>query len=160
MDAWDGFLIAEVGASAALVGLIFVAVSLNLPKILESRALPSRALQALIFLGTVLILSSLLLITNLSVMGAGIIILVGGLCLWGATSRMDLDTYHQVEAAYRGFAVRNAIFDQFAVLAYVLTGIAVLIWGTPALAGLGIAVAISFFKALMDAWVLLVEINR
>jgi len=33
--AWANFFVAEVGASAALVGLLFVAVSINLTKIIE-----------------------------------------------------------------------------------------------------------------------------
>jgi hypothetical protein len=34
MTGWENFFIAEMGASAALVGLIFVGVSINLTRIL------------------------------------------------------------------------------------------------------------------------------
>ena len=37
---WANFFFAEVGASAALVGLLFVAVSINLKRILEVPGLP------------------------------------------------------------------------------------------------------------------------
>ena len=47
MEGWDNFFIAEVGASAALAGLIFVAVSLNLPKILSVGGLPDRVTNGL-----------------------------------------------------------------------------------------------------------------
>jgi hypothetical protein len=32
---WENFLIAEVGASAALLGLVFVAISINLARIIS-----------------------------------------------------------------------------------------------------------------------------
>ena len=33
MSAWESFFVAEVGASAVLVGLVFVGLSINLDKI-------------------------------------------------------------------------------------------------------------------------------
>jgi hypothetical protein len=40
---WEGLFIAEAGASAALAGLLFVAVSINLTKILEVPGRSGRA---------------------------------------------------------------------------------------------------------------------
>jgi hypothetical protein len=48
MSGWENFFIAEVGASAALTGLIFVGVSINLARILSFPKLPNRALQPLL----------------------------------------------------------------------------------------------------------------
>ncbi|HYB02575.1 MAG TPA: hypothetical protein VED37_20280 [Ktedonobacteraceae bacterium] len=62
MNGWENFFIAEVGASAALLGLIFVGVSINLTRILSISGLPNRALLALIILLTILVISSLLLV--------------------------------------------------------------------------------------------------
>lgn len=41
-DAWQVFFAAQVGASAALLGLLFVGASLNLDKILAGPLLPRR----------------------------------------------------------------------------------------------------------------------
>jgi hypothetical protein len=38
-DGWGQLFLAEAGASAALAGLLFVAISINLTKILEVRGL-------------------------------------------------------------------------------------------------------------------------
>ena len=46
MIGWENFLLAQVGASAALAGLIFVGGSINLTKILSLPALPARAFEA------------------------------------------------------------------------------------------------------------------
>ena len=52
MIGWENFNIAEVGASAALLGLLFVGVSINLARIISLPGLPNRALLALIILLT------------------------------------------------------------------------------------------------------------
>jgi hypothetical protein len=52
--------------SAALAGLIFVGVSINLTRILALPRLPNRAFQALMLLLTVLVVSSLLLVSGQS----------------------------------------------------------------------------------------------
>ncbi len=43
---WANFFVAEVGASAALTGLVVVAISINLAKILSYPSLPDRAAEA------------------------------------------------------------------------------------------------------------------
>jgi modulator of FtsH protease len=73
---------AEAGASAALTGLIFVGVSLNLSKILSIRMLPDRALEALILLLSALTFSCLLLVPVHSHVVVGIEVLSLGLLLW------------------------------------------------------------------------------
>ena len=47
---WNGYFTAQAGAFAALTGLVFVALSNNLKKILESPGLPGRAGEAVILL--------------------------------------------------------------------------------------------------------------
>jgi modulator of FtsH protease len=59
MAAWANFLTAQVGASAALVGLLFVGLSVNLSKILASAKLTDRAFVVFLLLLTVLVASSL-----------------------------------------------------------------------------------------------------
>jgi hypothetical protein len=66
MLGWESFFVAEAGASAALAGLIFVGVSINLTRILALPRLPNRAFQALMLLLTVLVVSSLLLVSEQS----------------------------------------------------------------------------------------------
>ena len=47
MSGWDNFLLAQVGASAALAGLVFVGVSINLTRILSTGSLPVFAKNSL-----------------------------------------------------------------------------------------------------------------
>lgn len=62
MPSWESFFTAEVGASAALAGLIFVGVSINLTRIISLPGLPNRALLTLCLLLAILVISSLMLI--------------------------------------------------------------------------------------------------
>jgi len=55
---WENFVVAEAGASAALTGLLFVAVSINLTRILSFPHLPGRAAQAVMVVLSVLLVST------------------------------------------------------------------------------------------------------
>ena len=56
---WQTFLAAEVGAAASLTGLLFVAVSINLERILSFPKLPARAGETLALLLLVVAIASL-----------------------------------------------------------------------------------------------------
>lgn len=62
MPTRDDFFMAQVVASAALAGLLFVGLSINMAKIIANPALPSRALQALTLLFSILIVVSIQLV--------------------------------------------------------------------------------------------------
>jgi hypothetical protein len=55
---WESLFVAEAGASAALAGLLFVALSINLERILKGTGLPGRAGEAIVLLLTVLVVST------------------------------------------------------------------------------------------------------
>ena len=160
MNGWENFFIAEVGASAALLGLLFVGVSINLTRIISLPGLPNRAFLALIILLTILIMCSLLLIPGQSQILVGIELLVVGLIVWITATRLDVMILLKKEPQYRSSYMLNMALTQFALLPYIVAGIIVLTRGAGGLYWLVPAVIISFIKALLDAWVLLVEINR
>ena len=57
MVNWSNFFAAEVGAIAALTGLIVVAVSINLTRILAFAQLPARAGESLVILISALLIA-------------------------------------------------------------------------------------------------------
>jgi hypothetical protein len=61
-DGWGELFLAGAGASAALGGLLFVAVSINLDRIIALRNLPEAALGAIVLLVAVLMVSMLALV--------------------------------------------------------------------------------------------------
>jgi modulator of FtsH protease len=160
MIGWENFFMAEVGASAALTGLLFVGVSINLTRIISLPGLPNRALLALILLLTILIVCSLLLVPGQTLTFVGIEVLVVGLVVWTIATTLDVSILRKKELDYRLPYVLNMALTQFAVLPYVIAGIVVLTRGTDGLYWIVPAIVVSFIKAILDAWVLLVEINR
>ena len=63
---WTDFFVASAGASAALAGLVFVAVSINVERILQFRGLPDRALATVLMLLSVVLVALICLIPGQS----------------------------------------------------------------------------------------------
>jgi hypothetical protein len=76
---WTDLFVASAGASAALTGLLFVAVSVNIKEILGGSGLPSRALQTLLLLLGAVVVSLAGLIPGQSATALGVELLVLGL---------------------------------------------------------------------------------
>jgi len=160
MEQWQNFLLAEAGASAALTGLLFVGVSINLKRILSFTKLPYRALEALMLLLTVLIVSLILLVPNQSSPLAGVEVLVIGSGIWAGVAVLDVMIWRSTKPRYRLQYVVLIIFNQLSTLPYIVVGVAILSLGWGGLYWLVPSTILSVIKALLDAWVLLVEINR
>lgn len=79
---WSNFLVAQAGAAAALTGLIFVAVSINLSKILEYPGVSTRAAESIILLLGVVLNSSLALVPSQPLRALGAEILFVGSVIW------------------------------------------------------------------------------
>src|SRR3712207_1738318 len=78
MDEWHDFLLAAAGAAAVLAGLVFVGLSINLDTIMSNPTwgLPGRALEALVLMMAVLIVTCLLLVPAQGMVLAGVEVLV------------------------------------------------------------------------------------
>jgi modulator of FtsH protease len=68
---WTDLFVASAGASAALTGLLFVAVSVNIHDILKYEGLPARALQTLLLLLSAVVVSLVGLIPGQSTTALG-----------------------------------------------------------------------------------------
>src|SRR5215213_7208547 len=75
--AWSDLFVAGAGASAALAGLVFVAVSINIERVLEYGGLPERAQETLTLLMSPLAVSLLGLVPQSST-ALGVELAVGG----------------------------------------------------------------------------------
>src|SRR5918997_3619186 len=76
---WTDFFVAGAGASAALAGLVFVAVSINIDRILRLPGVPDRALATVLLLLGVVLVSMVALIPGQSRTALGAELLVVGI---------------------------------------------------------------------------------
>jgi modulator of FtsH protease len=160
MEAWHDFLLTEAAAAAVLTGLIFVGVSINLNRILSLPRLPPRALQSIVILMTIFIASSVLLVPEQSADVIGSELVICGIIGWLIVVRLDLMIRRATDRQYRRSYTLLMVLNQVAIIPYIIAGGYILLYGLAGLYVLVLAILLSAVKALMDAWVLLVEINR
>jgi len=160
MTIWDGFFMAQVGASAALLGLLFVGISINLNRILSISRLPERAFQSLVLLLAVLVLSTLFLVPGQSTLEIGLEILGVGIVAWLGNTWLDIGNIRKIEKKFLSRYLIMAALGQAALFCYIVGGIFSIKFGSNGFYFVVPAVILSYIKAIADAWVLLIEINR
>lgn len=156
---WSELFVATAGATAALAGLLFVAVSINLERILGEAGLPDRALETVLLLVGVLIVSILALIPGQSAAVLGLELLVVGIVLAFAVIRLPMIRETDGPQPRAWLATRWGI--RAMALVPLILGAASLMTGDGGglywiVAGVVFAIA----GAVANAWVLLVEILR
>ena len=158
VDQWANFFVATAGAAAALTGLLFVAISINLTRILELPRLPGRAGSTLGVLVALLITSCFALAPDQPDVVLGIEFgVVGALVIIQAAvalgrHRRDADTM---------------LHSTYQLVVGLIPGVALTVGGISVAIGAGgglfwtlAGVVAGFAVGVLNAWVLLVEINR
>ena len=160
MNEWSSFFSAIVSASATLTGLIFVGVSISLNRVLSIPVMPTRALNALALLVGVLLASILCLIPFQKVFMLGIELFILGVAIWVLTFFLGKDSLKKIDEEYKKMGVLDFITTQLSVIFYPVSGIIILFTDLTGIYWLIPGIVISIIKAILDAWVLLIEIHR
>jgi hypothetical protein len=159
--AWSSFFQGELGAAAALAGLLFVSVSVNHTKILELGRMADRGLEALAILFLIIVVTSLPLIPGQPLRVLGVEIFILSVVALVATVLLQRTYMRHVEQPYRRGSMKMVATSRLAVTTIALAGL-VLLWrgDEVGLFVLPWGILLSFFAAGASAWVLLIEINR
>jgi hypothetical protein len=159
MADWSNFLIAETGAAAALAGLLFVAVSINVGKIIEYPGVAGRAGEALALLMGVVLIGTFGLAPNQSPRLMGTEFLVVGGMLWLMSVLMHLGQLRGRRRPLWWLASR-ALLCYCATLSICVAGILLLLGHPGGMYWLIPGCVFSFIASTTSAWVLLIEILR
>ncbi len=158
--AWKDFAVMTGGASAALAGLLIVAMSINIDEILKFADLPGRAAGALITMLSPLVVAVLLLVpgqsadalgAELAVFGAILgWVLLGRLGRYGRNKSQTFGQWVLGTGGPMGVLVASLLLAGVGLIAGSLGG---LMWLAP-------AVLAAVLSGTAQAWVLLIEIRR
>jgi modulator of FtsH protease len=157
---WSSFFSAQTGASAALTGLIFVAVSINLAQIVAVPHLIVRSAKALFTMVGILLASTLCMVPAQPVRRLGVELIVLGAAVWAATTWAGWAASHGNPYVGRGTRIQQAVLTQLSGLPALVGGLSLVLVRGGGLEWLVAGAVFSYVAALLDAWVLLIEIHR
>ncbi len=156
--AWHEFFVGTIGAAAALTGLLFVAISINLEQILKYPQLPGRAAATLGILVSALVVSGFGLAPGQSKSALGLAI--AAVAAVAAAQAVGVSLGKQSPGGPSSWQIEH-------LATLLLPSIASIVGGVSLVAGAGgglywvmAAILLTFVSASINAWVLLVEIKR
>ena len=157
---WSTYLAVQAGAAATLTGLVFVAVSLNVNRIISHSGLPSRAAESLIQLLGVFFISGLALVSGQSPKLLGAEVFLIGITSWLVQVTGQIHYMFNRSGHPLTWLTYRALGTQIATLPFCVGGVEIFIGSSGAFYWLDIGFTASFIAALSSAWVLLIEILR
>ena len=155
-EQWTDLFVAAAGASAALAGLIFVAVSINVEAILKLQGVPERALQALMQLILIVVICLLALAPGESTVALGVETLVIGL----GVMLFSLKLVGVADIPQRSWWLSRVVVVVIGTLPFVIGGISLIAESGGGFYWLLAGIVLATIGAVGNAWVLLVEILR
>ena len=153
---WHELFVASAGAAAALAGLVFVAVSINVERILSFHGLPERALQTILLLLAAVGVSILGLIPQSTTALVELLVATAMLCVGlFYSARAAFDT-----GGHRSWLVSRLLVVVPGSVPYLVGAVSLLVATGGGLAWIALGIIGGMVGAVGNAWVLLVEILR
>jgi len=157
---WQTFLSVQAGAAATLTGLVFVAVSINLGRIMQVPGLPGRGAESIAQLLQVFFVSAMGLIPRqpLTMLGVEILAVV---LLSGAVQVTAQLRYSRARAGHPlSWLMMRVVMTQLAAIPFCVCSVLLFLGNTYGLYWLVAGFVVSLIAGVITAWVLLVEILR
>ncbi len=159
LEGWHDFFVAQAGAGAALAGLLFVALSINIESIIKQPWLPPRAGVTIVLLLGSVIEALIGLWPHQPTFATGAEEFVTTAIAFVFTVRLTIAA-SRAPKAYASGTRLSAFIVQLAALP-ALAGAIALCFGVEAgLYALAFSMLIAIIVAFLNSWVLLVEILR
>lgn len=156
---WKDLFVASAGASAALAGLVFVAVSINIERILKFEGLPERALQTVLLLLSVVLVSIIGLIPGQGHVAIGAELL-GEALVFGAVIAMLLKRSLPPRSSPHSWRLSRQLVMAAGTVPLIIGGASILAQAGGGLYWTAAGMILAIAGAVANAWVLMVEILR
>jgi hypothetical protein len=158
--AWLEFGVAAAGAAAVLAGLVFVAVSINLEKVLEVHDVRGRAGDTILMFLGVLLVTLFLLVPGQSNDALGVELAVSGALLAVALLLIIWQALKQRTRQPLSWRITRVVSALASSVPMVAAGISLIAEQGGGLYWLVAGVVLAFCSGVGNAWVLLVEVVR
>jgi hypothetical protein len=160
LSDWQTLLAVQAGAAATLTGLVFVAVSLNLSKILTVPGLPGRAGESIVQFLQVFFVATVALVPRqpVSVLATEILAIV--LTSWAFQVGVQFRYSRSRVGHPWSWLLIRVVMSQIATVPFFVAAVALLLGDINGLYFLVLGFVFSFVAGVMSAWVLLIEILR
>ncbi|MET0854186.1 MAG: hypothetical protein ABWY30_06115 [Microterricola sp.] len=159
LSEWTDFFVASAGAAAALAGLIIVAVSGDVDRVIAIPGMASRAgvAIALLVMSTLIALGAL--IPHSSALGYGTFVLATGLV---ATLLATLSLVRLVRSrpGSLGEALLKGVFGVLPAFLAVIGGVLVMLDVEAGLSWVATGILLAVVFSVVSSWVILIEIRR
>jgi len=160
LESWTDFYAAVAGASSAMAGLVFVALSINLTRIVSGPGLPARAAETIIVLLAALIAALAGLIPGQSAQTFGLELAAVGLTAWGVPLCFQIAAARAKRYSTRKLFLLRMALHQVATLPILIASALMLNARPDGPYWLAAGIILTLVFGLQNAWVLLVEIER
>ena len=157
-QAWTNFFVAIAGASAALSGLMIVAMSANIRELQKSLSLRARAGAAISGVTAALLTSCLFLVPGQPMWALGAEVLVAGLLLWGIWLAVPKAVRRDPQPSHPG-AIRTVV-PAFAPALFSVSGALLVVDREAGIGVLAAACLVAIVAGVLFAWIALVEVLR
>jgi len=159
LQPWSDFNVAMVGATAALAGLVIVAMSVNISAIVASRVLSSRLAAAISTLVLAIGVSGLGLMPSIGLRTYGTVVVVGTLAAGVVQAHTMATIAHDPNTPSYGRLLKP-LPGLIALLVYLVGAILLLANADDGLVLLASGTLLAIFGSVLMSWIVLVEVRR
>ncbi|HTS14269.1 MAG TPA: hypothetical protein VMH24_01275 [Candidatus Sulfotelmatobacter sp.] len=158
--AWSEFAAAVVAAAAALAGLIFVALSINLDRIIALGGVAELAAQGIIVLTAVLVAAIVVLVPGQDAAVLGVELAAVGAIQLVLVAHLSRMAYQATAPEYHGKRIQTFLFNSVSGALGLVAGVSLLAGAGGGLYWLVPSWLIGTMAGIANGWILLVEIKR
>lgn len=156
---WSNFNVAMAGASAALAGLVIVAASVNIDKIVRAGTLTARLAAAIATLVLALVASAAGLIPAITPLSYGLVIVVAAVGAGWFQVHATRIIMRDPDPAQRA-RIPKSILGLLPVAAYLTSAIMMLAGQPSSLLFAAAGCLLAIVSAILVSWIVLVEVLR